>query len=236
MWLWRSSPAEAVEVVRFVAERRVRTVFLGVGWNGPEPHVVTLADRLRAAGVEVQCLGGDLGWLERPDWASQWLARALTAWGFDAVHLDVEVWRMPGWEDDRVRLRLLEQYLTLLRTVREAGLPLEVDVAPRLAGDMAGNKRVLDAVLDPADRVTVMAYRDHAEGTDGILDFSRSTRVACFRHAVDFRIGVETQPAEKAGGSAADVRRGGPARAGSRGGRRLESPDREPALPRRRGA
>ena len=65
---------------------------------------------------------------------------------------------------------------------------------------MAGTKRALDAVLDPADRVTVMAYRDHAEGTDGILDFSRSTRVACFQHSIDFRIGVETQPAEKAGG------------------------------------
>ena len=107
---------------------------------------------------------------------------------------------MSGWEDDRVRLRLLDQYVTLLRTVRQVGLPLEVDVAPRLAGDLAGNKRVLDAVLDPADRVTAMAYRDHAEGSDGILDFSRSTRVACVRHAVDFRIGVETQPAEQAGG------------------------------------
>jgi len=98
----------------------------------------------------VHCLGGDLGWLERPDWARDCLTRALTAWGFDAVHLDVEVWRMPGWEDDRVRLRLLDQYVTLLRTVRQVGLPLEVDVAPRLAGD--------------------------------------------------FRIGVETQPAEQAGG------------------------------------
>jgi len=200
MWLWRSSPAEAVEVVRFVAERRVRAVFLGVGWNGPEPHVVALAGRLRTAGVEVHCLGGGLDWLERPDRASQWLARALNAWEFDAVHLDVEVWNAAGWEDERVRLRLLEQYLTLLRTVREAGLPLEVDVAARLAGDMAGTKRVLDAVLDPADRVTVMAYRDHAEGTDGILDFSSPARVACVRNAVDFRIGVETQPAEKAGG------------------------------------
>ena len=137
--------------------------------------MVALAGRLRAAGVEVQCLGGDLGWLDRPDWARQWLARALIAWGFDAVHLDVEVWRAPGWEDDRVRLRLLEQYLTLLRTVREAGLPLEVDVAPRLAGDLAGTKRVLDAVLDPADRVTVMAYRNHAE--DGRLVLDREAAV-----------------------------------------------------------
>ena len=44
MWLWRSSPAEAVEVVRFVAEQaRVRT--------GRAP--LQLADRLRAA---VECM------------------------------------------------------------------------------------------------------------------------------------------------------------------------------------
>ena len=59
---------------------------------------------------------------------------------------------MPGWEDDRVRLRLLDQYVTLLRTVRQVGLPLEVDVAPRLAGDLAGNKHVLDAALDSAEQ------------------------------------------------------------------------------------
>jgi len=128
----------------------------------------------------VHCLGGGLDWLERPDWARDWLGRALNAWDFDAVHLDVEVWNAAGWEDDRVRPRLLEQYLTVLQTVREADLPLEIDVTPRLAGDLAGTRRVLDAALDPADRVTVMAYRDRVEGTDGILDFSRSTRVACF--------------------------------------------------------
>lgn len=198
MWLWSSTSAEAVEVVRFVAERRVRAVFLGVGWAGPEPHVVTLADRLRAAGVDVHCLGGDPSWLGRPDLARRWLARALSAGEFDAVHLDVEPWALPGWADDRVRL--LEQYLTLLWAVREAGLPLEVDVAPRLATDTAGTTRALDAVLGPADRVTVMAYRDHAQGADGILEFSRSARVACFQHAVGFRIGLETQPAEQAGG------------------------------------
>jgi hypothetical protein len=106
---------------------------------------------------------------------------------------------MTGWATDRVRL--FEQYLTLLSVVQGAGLPLEVDVAPRLATDLAGKTRVLDAVLGLAGRVTVMAYRDHAEGVDGILDFSRSARVTCFRHAARFRIGVETQPAEKAGGS-----------------------------------
>jgi hypothetical protein len=89
MWLWCSTPDESAEVISFVAERQVRTVFLGIGWNGPEPHVITLADRLRAAGVEVQCLGGDNGWLEQPERASQWLDRALSAWRFDGVHLDV---------------------------------------------------------------------------------------------------------------------------------------------------
>jgi hypothetical protein len=200
MWLWSVAPAEAVEVVRFVAERRVRAVFLGVGWDGPEPHLVTLAHQLRTAGVDVQCLGGDPGWLAEPDLARQWLARAVSAGGFDAVHLDVEVWRCPGWADDRARL--LEQYVTFLRAVREAGLPLEVDVAARFADDRVGTTSALDAVLGLglADRVTVMAYRDHAEGRNGILEFSRSAREACSQHAVGFRLGVETQPAEQAGG------------------------------------
>ena len=70
MWWWSSTAAEAVEVVRFVAERRVRAVFLGVGWAGPELHVVRMAARLRTAGVDVQCLGGDPSWLGRPDLAS----------------------------------------------------------------------------------------------------------------------------------------------------------------------
>lgn len=199
MWLWCLTATEVGAAVRFVAERRVRTVFLGVGWEGPEPQVITLADRLRTAGVSVQCLGGEGGWLAEPDLARQWLARALRAGPFDAVHLDVEPWAVkPGWAEDRARL--LGQYLGVLRVVRKAGLPLEVDVAPRLATDTVKSRTALDAVLGSADRVTVMAYRDHATGANGILEFSRLAREACSRHGVDFRIGVETQPAEQAGG------------------------------------
>ena len=114
---------------------------------------------------------------------------------------------MPGWEDDRVRLRLLDQYVTLLRTVRQAGLPLEVDVAPRLAGDLAGTKRVLDAVLDPADRVTVMAYRDHAEAPTASSSSPGPPRgLLSARRRLP--IGVETQPAEQAA-VRDDVRREG---------------------------
>ena len=57
---------------------------------------------------------------------------------------------------------------------------------------------MLDAVLGLAKRVTVLAYRDYAEGTDGILDFSRSARVACFAGPIPHR---RDPPAEKAGGS-----------------------------------
>lgn len=77
---------------------------------------------------------------------------------------------------------------------------MEVDVAPRLATDWVGTTRVLDPVLGLADHVTVMAYRDHAEGANGILELSEPARAACVKHAVGYRIGVETQPASKAGG------------------------------------
>lgn len=198
LWLWSLTSAEVAAALKFVAERRILTVFLGVGWAGPETHAITVVERLRAAGVGVQCLGGDPSWLERPDLARQWMGRALRAAKFDAIHLDVEPWTLPGWASHRERL--LEQYLAVTGAVRESGLPLEIDVAPRLASDKIGSSIVLDPVLGSVDRVTVMAYRDHAEGVDGILEVSQPVRAACFRHEVGFRIGVETQPAEQAGG------------------------------------
>lgn len=198
MWLWSLTSADVAGALRFVAERRILTVFLGVGWAGPEAQVVTFIDRLRAAGVVVHCLGGNPSWLKQPDLARQWMSRALSAVKFDAIHLDVEPWALPGWADQRGRL--LEQYLALIGVVRESGLPLDLDIAPRLASDSAGKTSVLDAVLGSADRVTVMAYRDHAEGVNGILEVSAPVRASCSKHGVAFRIGVETQPANQTGG------------------------------------
>lgn len=200
MWVWALTPAEATAVADFVRKRQVHTVFLSVGRDGPEPHVVTLARTLRARDVAVQCLGGDSSWLDFPDRARHWLAQAVKAGGFDAVHLDVEPWTLPEWELPNERVRLLEQYENVLRAVGGTGLPLEVAVAPRLASDWAGTRCAIDAVLGLADRLSVMAYRDHAEGANGILDVSWPARRACSELGIEYRIGVETQPAEKAGG------------------------------------
>lgn len=198
-WVWSLKADEVLGAVRFLNEHRVRTVFLSVVSPASQPLVIGMAEKLSASGVEVQCLGSDPGWLEQPGAAVQWLAQAQACAQFDAVHLDVEPWALPAWPGDHELL--LEQYVRLLSTVREPGLPLEADVPPWLASKETATGCAFDRILSAVDRVTLLAYRDHAHGANGILEFSRAAREACSRHGVSYRIGVETQPAEAAGGS-----------------------------------
>lgn len=92
-------------------------------------------------------------------------------------------------------------YLTMLeRAAARSDLPIESDVAPRLATDDHDGVSILDHVVHRVGAVTIMAYRDRAMGPNGILDCSDDARRVCGAHGKPYRLGVETQPAAQAGG------------------------------------
>jgi hypothetical protein len=191
-WVW-DEPAPA-EIAAWCGRRSVIELFVAVptGLAG-SPRLRWLRELCAALPptVRTQLLGGDPHWVDEPDEARRWWAAATRAGGAGAVHLDLEPWAHPGWDDDR-RPELVRTYLALLEELAGHGVRLEVDLAHHLHGvRTAAGERLDEAVLRVVDAITLLAYRRRVHGPDGILDLAGPTLEAAFAARRPVRLAVE---------------------------------------------
>lgn len=194
VWLDDREPRDPQALAGFVEASRVREVFVSVPWTGPDRRVLEVVAALRRAGARVSALGGSAEWTQRPQLAREWSVRADAGGLFDGMHLDIEPWTLPSWLGSGSTL--LAGLGQAVRLVGEAtGRPVEVDLAPHLASTHpAGFLRVADA----ADAVTLMSYRDTAQGALAVSARARTSLTALGRA---YRLAVDTLPSRDPGTS-----------------------------------
>ncbi|MGO3796913.1 MAG: hypothetical protein ACTJGR_07330, partial [Pauljensenia sp.] len=133
---------DAGDLARFALAHSLRDVFLVVPWYGSEASRASAL--LRGEGLAVAAVGADPRWATDPRPLMQWIRRVRLLGGggggnaqgtFSGVHLDVEPWRLPLW--DRDRLRATRGLVILVRHARELvpDLPLSADLPHWLAGE-----------------------------------------------------------------------------------------------------
>ena len=195
MWVWDTSDAQAV--VTLATSRGIGQLYAAV-----PPHVdsspklaelqqlVALAD---AAGLRVDALGGDPGWVDNPAWVvTTWLQPALATGLFTGVHVDIEPYTTAAWTKNRKAV--IKKYLTTLDTLHTAaaGTPIEADI-PFWFDEIAANGSTLDReIMRRTEAVAVMAYRNTAGGSDGTIALSANEIRAGVDLGVPVRIGQET--------------------------------------------
>lgn len=228
MWAWDNSvspaddergrgyaPSAPDRLAAYATAGELREVYLAAPWAANEGPVGVWFGRacgaLRAAEVEVAALGGDATWLADPTLFERWLGDARAAADFDRIHLDVAPWAEPAWALDKAAE--LRGLLALLDSARGAagGVPIDVDAPWWLAhepfaddasggsGEAAG-ATMLDAVLARADRVSILAFADHARGPGGTLALAARAVDASVAAGRPFTIGVATASPEITGG------------------------------------
>lgn len=195
MWVWDTSDPQAV--VSLATARGIGQLYAAV-----PPHVdsspklaelqelVALAD---AAGLRVDALGGDPGWVDNPAWVvTNWLQPALASGLFTGVHVDIEPYTTPAWTKNRKAV--VKKYLATLDALRTAaaGTPLEADI-PFWFDEVAANGSTLDReIMRRTDAVTVMAYRNRADGPDGTIALASAEVAAGAQLGRRVRVGQET--------------------------------------------
>jgi hypothetical protein len=169
MWIW--SPRDAAAITDWATGHGVGELFAYVS---PAPDATELASlrdlsiRAHAAGIRLAALGGEPGWATSPDTVRAWRTRITASRLFDGVHLDVEPYLLSAWTGNRSSV--VASYLAMLDAARAAGPErLEVDV-PFWYGTiaLADGRTLADAVLPRVDAVTVMSYRDSADGMSSV--------------------------------------------------------------------
>ncbi|KRE54895.1 hypothetical protein [Phycicoccus sp. Soil748] len=195
MWVWDTSDPESV--VALATTRGIGQLYAAVPPNvGTSPQLaqlrrlVELADE---AGLRVDALGGDPGWVDNPTWVvNSWLKPALATGLFTGVHVDIEPYTTAAWTTNRKAV--VKRYLSTLDTLRTAAgtAPIEADI-PFWYDEIAANGSTLDReTIRRTTAVTVMAYRNLADGVDGSIALSANEIQAGADLGRQVRIGQET--------------------------------------------
>lgn len=200
MWVWdTSTPAATVDLA---VASGVDQLFVAVPPNvasSPQlPDLRTLSQLARAAGIRVDALGGDPGWVDNPSWVvTYWLKPARNTGLFTGIHVDVEPYTTSAWTTSQSTV--VAKYLTLLDKLKasagtspiEADIPFWFNEIPAQAS--GGGASTLDReIMRRTAGVTVMAYRNTATGTDGTLDIAAAALAAGTSLGKPVRIGQET--------------------------------------------
>ncbi|MET4780237.1 hypothetical protein [Glaciihabitans sp. UYNi722] len=217
MWAWGNSVDPLLDnrglgqeamtpeaIATFAHERNLSKVYLGTPWAADQGAigvwVLATVDALHAEGIQVAALGGDSSWLERPALIGQWISAARSAAPFDAIELDVEPWAGQPEPDFSV---ITPKFVTLLGAAHDAAgpLPLGIDLPWWLTTKNTATGNVFDTLLGHVDSVAIVAFSNHASGTDGIIALATPAVLAATAQGKPFTIGVETDTPEIAGGS-----------------------------------
>jgi hypothetical protein len=211
MWVWdTSTPAATVELA---VSTGVDQLFVAVPPNLATstqlPNIKALSERARAAGLRVDALGGDPGWVDNATWVvTYWLKPARSSGLFTGIHIDVEPYSTSAWSTHQATV--VSRYLTLLDKLKaNAGAaPIEADIPFWFntihAVGTTGAASTLDReIIKRTAGVTVMSYRNTATGTDGTLDVAAPALAAGADLGKPVRLGQETN---YLGGTAVDTK------------------------------
>ena len=200
MWVWDTSTPTAT--VDLAVSAGIDQLFVAVPPNlttsSQLPAIKSLADRAKAAGIRVDALGGDPGWVDNPSWVvTYWLKPAKSSGLFTGIHVDVEPYSTPAWTSNQPTV--VSKYLTLLDKLKaNAGTsPIEADIPFWFntihATASGGASSSLDReIMKRTAGVTVMSYRNTATGPDGTLDIAAAALAAGVALGKPVRLGQET--------------------------------------------
>jgi len=191
MWVW-DGPVDGV--IDFSRTRSVTDLYLhappGFAANG---SYRTFIEEAHAAGMQVHAMAGDPAWAKQAGTWRDWVDEVVAHGGFDGLVFDVEPYLHPDWNTKK-QGRLIRSYLAGLDQATQRAGDTPVLTAVPFWFDELRVKRMLliEHVLATTDGIVVMAYRDHAEGVDGIIEHSVVEAALAGSMGREFVIGVET--------------------------------------------
>lgn len=219
------SPTKSQDRFAFFKRQGITTLYLYADAHAGRNLLVSqpqlyarLIDNLHARGMQVHALLGSwplhteryilpenrIPALQMVQRVLDYNQKAAPTSRFDGINLDIEPHVMDDWSSRR------EEYLQMFLSLSEAWMAQKrqmnqtLQIGPAIAFWLDGISVLHAGQLKPAsqhlqdiyDHVVLMAYRDHAEGPDGILSHARDELDYGRKIGKRVFLGVETGPNE----------------------------------------
>ncbi|RKD73344.1 hypothetical protein ATL39_1636 [Sinobaca qinghaiensis] len=208
-WLWDTNRmlSEPDRILTFLESKEAEAVYLQIDRNIPSSSYRSFIQRAGERGIAVHALDGASDWGERYSgktpppvfsWLNTYQNSAAPSEKFAAVHLDVEPYLHSSWNTDYKKSVFNYQKLMINSTkaANDMGLPLFADMPfwfdERTYNNKIGKGNLAEWIIKQADGVNIMAYRDKADGPNGITALVSNEMNWGNVYATPVTIGVET--------------------------------------------
>lgn len=208
-WLWDASKIVEYpdEIIENLINHDVKLVLLQIDIAVDTKYYRSFISKATANGIKVEALDGAPQWVAKNgvklqqtffDWLNNYQKTASINEGFKGIHLDVEPYELDQYTGNENEI--LEAYQTLIikfkRQASKLNLNFGIDIPFWFYGVQYQNKygtgNIAEWLCQHVKFMTIMAYRDIAEGADGIISISAAEMKMFSKYSVKGTIAVET--------------------------------------------
>ncbi|BCB02371.1 amidase [Bacillus sp. KH172YL63] len=210
-WLWNTWEivSNHEEIIGFLTAHGVDEVYLQVDPEVETVYYHQFIEKASIEGIAVHALDGAPKWATVKgrsslvsffDWLKNYQDAAAEGQRFKGVHLDVEPYLLPAWSTayGNTVLNYQRMVAAAAELSAELQLPLAMDIPfwfdERKFNNEFGKGNVAEWVIGKTDEVAVMAYRDLANGPNGINELVRNEIQFGLSQGKKVKVGVETAP------------------------------------------
>ncbi len=211
-WLWQTSEItkRPEEILTFLQQQNVQNLYLQIDQTISSNVYREFIQRANESGIHVHALDGEPAWGLNPmsshsffDWLTQYQTTAKREQQFSGVHLDVEPYFLLEWEahkENTIELyqqtlkRAFEQTATLDLTI---GIDIPFWFDTERYSNSFGEGILSEWLIDHSDSVTLLSYRNQANGKNGIIELSKNELAYAHSVSKQIWIGIETAPSDE---------------------------------------
>ncbi|MFE1628131.1 hypothetical protein ACFLFF_15390 [Brevibacillus reuszeri] len=194
-WIWNAKliSSQTEEIVSFAKDNQINLIYLHIEPTRVSPQAYrAFIQKANEANIKVEALGGDPNWAytanrqsigDLVSWVKAYNQMAKVDEQFSGIHVDIEPYLLPDWKKDQEKVvnQWLKNVDYLITETKKDGklqvsadLPFWIDTVT-VPGD---SEKVSNWMLQRLDSITLMAYRNHAMGHNGIVDIVEKTVAA----------------------------------------------------------
>lgn len=216
-WVWQAKSVSdgGNELLENAAKHKINRLYVNVDMNLSQEVYHTFISKASKAGIAVEALGGDPSWavsgregpmLKLASWVSNYNLAAEPEERFVAIHLDIKPYVLPQWKEDAkplvqswvANMKLLQEHVKQAGAVEvNVDLPFWLDsytVTGSRTSDDADNESLSHWFIGQFDHITLLAYRDSAQGNNGIIRLVEQEMIWADARNGSITVGVNTKP------------------------------------------
>lgn len=207
-YIWQAELAihQPDEIITFARDKGVNLLYVRLDLEQPYEVYRSLVKKAHEAGIEMHAMGGHPGWALQDnaprirrliDYVKKYNRAAEADERFHGIHLDVEPYVLPEWsnrKDEVLRQWTANMKMFVQETKRNSNLETSVDLAVWLDRTLLPDEPELSVsewMIRTMDHVSLMAFRNTADGSNGIAAVVRDEMRMAERHGKPLIVTVE---------------------------------------------